>query len=310
MSRSPSPDARAQAIADGQHGVLTLAQAGDAGIRVGAVAHRVATGRWSRVQRGVCRIGPPRPGRDGPWMAATLACGPGTALIDASAGALQALLRGDGALVCVAVPGRGGRRTRDGIRVRRVRLLDFETEIVEGIPTTTCSRSLLDLAAGASVARVNRLIARAEQLRRYDHALVLASLLAHPNHPGRRTLVQALESYAEPVANRTTLERAMEAICARIGAPRPRVGTIVAGHECDFYWPDHRLIVETDGWQTHGTRQRFCDDRLRDAEHVARGLRVVRLTYDRVIDEPRAVEALLLRLLDAPGTAGRSSVSA
>ena len=23
--------------------------------------------------------------------------------------------------------------------------------------------------------------------------------------------------------------------------------------EVDFYWPAHRLVVETDGWETHGT---------------------------------------------------------
>jgi very-short-patch-repair endonuclease len=49
--------------------------------------------------------------------------------------------------------------------------------------------------------------------------------------------------------------------------------------EVDFYWPTHRFIVETDGWQTHRTRAAFESDRARDAALQASGYRVVRFTH-------------------------------
>ena len=43
------------------------------------------------------------------------------------------------------------------------------------------------------------------------------------------------------------------------------------------------MIVETDGWETHRTRQAFRDDRAKDAALTASGYRVLRFTTD---DEP------------------------
>jgi very-short-patch-repair endonuclease len=52
------------------------------------------------------------------------------------------------------------------------------------------------------------------------------------------------------------------------------------GHcEVDFFWPKQMLIVETDGWETHGTRAAFEADRARDAALMAAGLRVVRFSW-------------------------------
>ncbi len=62
-------------------------------------------------------------------------------------------------------------------------------------------------------------------------------------------------------------------------------------------WRHHRLIVETDGAETHMTRAAFERDRIRDAELTAAGYRVVRFTYDRIEHEPAAVAATLRALL-------------
>jgi very-short-patch-repair endonuclease len=48
--------------------------------------------------------------------------------------------------------------------------------------------------------------------------------------------------------------------------------------EVDLYWPSHRLIVESDGYETHGTRAAFEADRRRDAALTAAGYRVIRFT--------------------------------
>ena len=57
----------------------------------------------------------------------------------------------------------------------------------------------------------------------------------------------------------------------------------------DFYWPSLRLVVETDGWETHKTKAAFKSDRRKDAALTSAGYRVVRFTYEDVVYEPDTV---------------------
>ena len=89
----------------------------------------------------------------------------------------------------------------------------------------------------------------------------------------------------------------MLALCRHHGLPPPIVNEVVEGKEGDFVWPAQRLVVETDGWQAHGTRQAFETDRLRDANLVAAGWRPVRLAWKRLNQEPGAVAEQLRQML-------------
>jgi very-short-patch-repair endonuclease len=68
--------------------------------------------------------------------------------------------------------------------------------------------------------------------------------------------------------------------------------------EVDFHWPTHRLIVETDGEESHGTRTAFRDDRRRDAALAAAGQRVVRFTWADVTQDTQRVTRRLRALLE------------
>ena len=59
--------------------------------------------------------------------------------------------------------------------------------------------------------------------------------------------------------------------------------------------PTHHLVVETDGWDTHRTRQAFEDDRAKDAALTAAGYTVVRFTWRQLEDRPRWVAAMTKR---------------
>jgi very-short-patch-repair endonuclease len=93
------------------------------------------------------------------------------------------------------------------------------------------------------------------------------------------------------------MEERFLALCRDHGLPQPQVNTDIEGYEADFAWPPQRLIIETDGHDAHGTREAFERDRLRDADLVAAGWRVVRFTYRRLLAQPEAVAAQLCRLL-------------
>jgi very-short-patch-repair endonuclease len=68
-------------------------------------------------------------------------------------------------------------------------------------------------------------------------------------------------------------------LCRRHRFPKPEVNVWIGPYQVDFLWRDRRLVVETDGWETHGTRSASESDRGRDAELESLGYRVVRFTY-------------------------------
>lgn len=58
---------------------------------------------------------------------------------------------------------------------------------------------------------------------------------------------------AEPLwVTRSVLERRFLKIVRRHKLPMPQGNVMVCGYEVDFFWPEHRLIVETDGGEHHG----------------------------------------------------------
>lgn len=287
------------ALAARQYGVVGHAQLLAAGLRPKAIAYRVGTGRMRRLHRGVYAIGPAALSREGVWLAGVLAAGPGAALSHASAemGWGLAYTRDLPRLVHVSVPTRAGRAQRAGLRIHRTNLRTQDVITRKEIPITSPARTLLDCAAGRSPRRVARLIDRAEELRLYDHGPVIDVLGAHPAHPGAARLRAALATYSEPPRTLSDLERDMFALCGDAGLPRPLTNQAVLGELVDFFWPAHRLIVETDGRETHLTRRAFEVDRARDAQLTAAGYRVVRFTHLQLTKSPEQVADILRRLL-------------
>lgn len=58
-----------------------------------------------------------------------------------------------------------------------------------------------------------------------------------------------------------------------------------------------RQVVEVDGWEYHSDRERFENDRRRDALLSARGYRVLRFSYRQVMERWSQVEAAILGAL-------------
>jgi len=65
----------------------------------------------------------------------------------------------------------------------------------------------------------------------------------------------------------------MLTLCGSYRLPAPEVNSSIESYTVDFVWRAQRLIVETDGWQAHGTRNAFERDRRRDADLLAAGWR-------------------------------------
>jgi hypothetical protein len=106
---------------------------------------------------------------------------------------------------------------------------------------------------------------------------------------------QTLRQLKGPEADRATSE-ALPAL-KQAGFPAPIGGHPIGRYTADFFWPDHRLVVETDGWQGHGHRMAFEHDRARDAWLQASGYTVVRFTWRQVMHETLLVTVRIAQLL-------------
>jgi len=89
----------------------------------------------------------------------------------------------------------------------------------------------------------------------------------------------------------------------RTGLPLPRTNVKVGRYEVDMLWRQERLVVEIDGFAFHSTRAAFERDRRRDADLQARGLKVMRVTWKQIVEEPEATLVRVARLLGARAVA-------
>ena len=162
-------DRRLVALALEQHGVFGLEQVVELGLAARSVRARASKHRLHRIHSGVYSLVPPQLlSRDGRFMAAVLACGPGASLSHRSAGALQGLIRAERARIDVTVPTRGGRK-RAGIQIHRSSgLRPTDLSRTRAIPCTTVARTLLDLAGVLDRRGLERALDEAAMLDRLD----------------------------------------------------------------------------------------------------------------------------------------------
>ena len=200
-----------------------------------AIKHdRSRAGRLIRVHQGVYAVGH-GPLRDrGRVLAALLAAGPGAALSHRTAAHLWTLIPSLPPFIHVTLIDRVPRGRARPPRPPRATLGHHGAR---GLPVTTPAQTLAQLPPG------ERDRARAE-------ALIQGLIPRSADDP------------AEPT--RSTLERAL--LPAPAASCRAAASTTRTGHEVDFHWPEHRVIVETDGWRFHRQRRRFASDRAQDAK--------------------------------------------
>lgn len=289
-------------LAEGQHGVVTRGQLVAVGLEEDAIDRRIAAGRLHRLHSGVYAVGHRVLSREGRWMAAVLACGPGAMLSHRSAAALWGIRKTAPETVDVTL----ARRSRSSRALRRhvTVIPDDERDLRHGIPVTTAARTILDLAATSPIDAVERDLRQLEYLRLTDRVPVVALVERYPGRRGVRRLRTVLERLGDSPGGhlRSPLEQRFLRFLDRHDLPRPHFNAWIPlpdGHvQVDCLWPESRQIVELDGWQAHGTRAAFRADRTRDRRLRLVGYAVTRLTWSELSDEPEAVARDLRRLLN------------
>jgi very-short-patch-repair endonuclease len=296
------PDHQIATLAARQHGLVARAQLLGAGMAAHAVDRRVKDGTLRPVHRGIYRVGP----IVAPYtreMGAVLACGPGAVLSHRSAAALWGMLPrpARSSPVEVTLP-RGDRGLRPGIQAHRLRGLEpGDCTTLERMPITTPARTLLDLASVAASRELERALAQVERRELVRPGELLSLVTRHRRRPGTPALLALLGMDAPPAWTRSEAEERLLALIGKGQLPRPEVNVRVEGYEVDFLWRQARVVVEVDGFAFHASEKRFENDRRRDAQLSAAGLRVMRVTWRQMEAEPEAVLVRLARTLTLAG---------
>jgi len=294
-----------------QHGVFSRAQALAAGATPRVIHGRLASGRWERIHRSVYRLtGTPATWR-GSLMAACLSLGRAVAS-HRSAAALWGLWDLEGAIIEVSVPTTAKASVVGQFVHRTGAMPTGDVTRIDGIPVTSATRTLIDLAGVAPPHLVEE--ALDDALRR--HLTTLARLRARLDDLGRRgragtAVMRALLEQRDPTTAipESVLETRLLRALRDAGLPEPvpqfRVrdgGRVVA--VVDFAYPRERVAIEADGFRWHGRRARWKHDLARGNALTALGWRVIHVTWDdltagddRFLDEIRRI----LRIARAAG---------
>ena len=303
---TPQLDVRLAELAAGQHGVFTAEQLGELGLGPRGVRHRAGSGRLHRIHHSVYSMVPlTLLGRNGRYMAAVLACAPDAVLSYRCAAALYEIRGTAQAKIDVTVRGRSHRK-RAGIDVHRsTTLTPDDLTTVDGIPCTTVARTLLDLAQVIKGRPLERALDQAEILDLLDLAALDDQIERNKARPAAKRLQAVLDQhYTGSTPTWSELEEALLAACRRAKLPMPEVNALIdpgdddpTAIRVDFVWRDQRVIVETDGHETHHTRRAFEEDRLRDQRLIVAGWTVIRITWRQLTQRPDEVMQRLARLL-------------
>jgi predicted transcriptional regulator of viral defense system len=307
-------------LAQRQHGVFTRRQAIQIGFTPGEVDGRVKRLEWVSVDRGVYRSAETGESWHQRVEAACLA-GPAVASHRAAAALWQ--LAGFAPELVEVTAVRHRRRTTPGVVWHEsVRLDEQTTTIIDGIPVTDATRTLLDLGAVVDLSELLGAIDDAVRRR-----LVSLDSLGHelarwdPRRRGSARVRRAVAARVGQPAPASVLETEFCALVEAFGLPRPcrqwRIrdddGRVLA--RVDFAFPAARVVIEIDGLRFHGGPDDWQDDLKRQNAVMARGYRVLRFTAEDLRRRPDQVNATIRAalsvqdaLLDPPGDGGRRNM--
>ena len=262
------PDRGIEIIATLQHGLVTRAQALEAGLSPSAIARRVSDGAWESVFPGVYRI------RPAPWtersalLAAVLAAGPTAVASHRSAGWLWGMT-GVAHGAAEVTRSDGGRTRLLGVECHRTQPLGpADVAVRDAIPVTSPARTLVDLGAAVSPYVLDLAFNDALRKRLCKIDDVERAYETKAARPGTAALRVLIETW-RPGDERTDTQLESKALRAlrRGRLPEPvKQHQVAVGREVfliDLAYPEEKVGIELLGFEPHSTRRAFDRDPLR-----------------------------------------------
>jgi hypothetical protein len=280
-------------IADEADGIVTRGELLGVGVTVDQITRRLRNGHLFREFPGVYRVGHRAPSTEATYIAAVKVGGEGALLSGRAAAYLLGLLKGRSPQPEVVTT---RNRRIAGIQIHRSRVdLTLDAWKWRGIPVTSPARTIVDIAPSLSLDALARACHEAGVRYRTTPRDVDEVLARRPSSPGARDLRRVLHGDVHVTLSK--LEKRFLGHVQDIGRPPPLTTRVAAGGRVDCHWPEHRLIVELDGYRYHSSRHAWEADRRRERAARAAGNEFRRFTYGDVFEHPRQMRRELTELL-------------
>lgn len=280
------------------HGLITL---GASGLSVDAWRRAIRAGSLIEVHRCVARLpGAPTDQRQG-IHAAVLAAGGQAMASHQSAAMLWNLIEPAAALVHLTVPERNRRPRLAGVVLHRPTDRQRLTpQRRHGIRCTDPLRTLCDLGADDPLLVEPAVgVALSRRLLNLDALTAAAVQHSHRGRPGIPALRAAIDEWE---IDHRPADSVLEAVFAKLvqrhQLPSTTFHERIAGWEIDFRFAGTAVLVECDGWSTHGLdRTQFERDRLKDSDLTNAGWQMLRFSYRSIVNDPGGTAVRIRRAL-------------
>jgi very-short-patch-repair endonuclease len=275
-------------------GVITVAQACEAGLSRRAVERRITSGLWKRCGRGVYFVDD-RPFTDAARIrAAVWGYGMRAAASGLTAAWWHGLTQFAPAVVEVTTPRNSHGRRHPGTSVRRRDLEPVDVVVVNDMRVTALALTVVE--ASAKRGGGARLMDNALQRRTDINSLWRAHLRnkGRTGAPRSRMLLQAAGGGA-----RSEAERLLHEILRSANITGWKANYRVGGYRVDVGFPAAKVALEVDGFAFHSGVNEFHVDRTRQNAIVLLGWQVLRFTWLDLTEYPERVAAVIRTAISA-----------
>jgi len=298
---------RINELAERQHSLIGREQALAHGMTIRQIEGRLRSGRWNIAARGVYRVAGAAQTWEQRLLAAVLAAGLGAAAARRSAAALWHLPGFHPGPIEVT-QGRALSVRTPATRLHDSRFLPpHQIRVVDGVPTVSVERTVLDLCGSEHPKRAERALDNALAMK-LTTVQQLGQMLAETGRRGREGTALTRELLAVRAADYVPPASALEALVVAVleayGIEQPERQASVGGTTApigrvDFIFRAARLVIEADSRRHHWSWLDVEADHRRDLLLAAAGWTIVRVNWHQLVQEPElfvaAVRAHLRR---------------
>ena len=292
-------------LAERQHGVYSRSQVMELGATPSLVRRRLTSGAWTRAGYDVYAVpGVPESYRRDVMVGCLVV--PRAVASHETAACLHGFpFLKPGPVIVTTDRSSTHRTTTAHVFRSAVAIPEDQLDQVDGIPTTSRARTVVDLAGVLHEHRFERLVDDLLGSRAVEIESLRVTFEACARR-GRRGIAIMRELLEERGPGDAVTESVLEADVLRLireaGLPEPVCQHPVPWSDAtpgrvDFAYPEQRVIVEADGRRWHARYEDFERDRRRDAEAMRAGWRVLRFTWRQTRDDPGFVTSTLRAVL-------------
>jgi very-short-patch-repair endonuclease len=283
-------------------GVITRREALALGVKPRTLDHRLGEGVLVKVATSVYALPGVFESEAAVLGAATRALG---AVVSHQAAARLHGVVAPGPRLVVSVPHRRTHLFSDVVVHQLTDIREVDLCHVDGLPTTSPGRTVVDLAAVLSLTRLGRTVARfaAKGVASFEEISGTLDGLARKGKPGVTRLRRALEPrLSSQGRSESDLESRLLEVIRLSSLPEPHAQhrppwlKHVNGR-VDLAYPDARLVIEGDSREWHGDEHTFQADRERDNLAQLAGWRILRFTWHHITRRPEYVVSSIRRAL-------------